>query len=302
MSERNIVTADSERGGGGSLTTIYKSERGARKVQQRYAELLAEWPVPAEHRRVPTREGETFVVVSGPEDAPPLVLLHGSGGNTANWRGDIASWATHFRTYSVDIIGEPGASAPSRPPLDSDRVALWFDDVLEGLGLSDISLAAMSLGGWVALDYAIRRPGRITRLALLCPAGIGAQLMGWLPKALFLRLFGRRGVRRTAAIVTGLDIPLAEEVLDDVVLTFAEFKPRTERLPIFSDDALRALTMPMLVIVGARDVMLDSAVTADRVRRCAPDATVHVLPDVGHAILGQTDTISQFLLEDQPTE
>ncbi|MEV6561770.1 alpha/beta fold hydrolase [Nocardia sp. NPDC051756] len=301
MSERNIVTADSGRGGGGGVTAIYKSERGASKVRQRYAELLEAWPIPAERRRVPTREGETFVLVSGPEDAPPLLLLHGSGGNASNWRGDIASWATHFRTYSVDIIGEPGASAPSRPPLDSDRVALWLDDVMEGLGLSDISVVAMSLGGWVALDYAIRRPGRITRLALLCPGGVGAQMMGWLPKALFLRLFGRRGVRRTAAIVTGLDIQLAEEVLDDVVLTFAEFKPRTERLPIFSDDALRGLTMPMLVIVGSRDVMLDSAVTAERVRRCVPHATVHVLPEAGHAILGQTDTVSKFLLEEQPT-
>ncbi|MFE9583117.1 alpha/beta fold hydrolase [Nocardia sp. NPDC006044] len=281
------------------MTAIYRSERGAGKVRQRYAELLTEWPVPAEHRRVPTREGETFVLVSGPEDAPPLVLLHGSGANTSMWRGDIGSWATHFRTYAVDIVGEPGASAPSRPPLASDRLALWLDDVLESLGLEDISIVAASLGGWVALDYAIRRPGRITRLALLCPGGIGAQTMGWLPKALFLRLFGHRGVRRTAAIVTGLDAPRYQAALDDVVLTFTEFKPRTERLPVFPDDALRTLAMPTLVIVGARDVMLDSAATAERVRRCVPQATVHVLPDVGHAILGQTDTVANFLLDEQ---
>ncbi|MFI6047255.1 alpha/beta fold hydrolase [Nocardia sp. NPDC051321] len=280
------------------MTTIYKSERGADKVRRRYEELLREWPVPAEHLRVPTREGETFVVVSGPQDAQPLLLLHGSGANTAMWRGEIASWAQHFRTYAIDIIGEAGASAPSRPPLDSDRLALWLDDVLEYLGLETVSVVAASLGGWVALDYAVRRPGRITRLALLCPSGIGAQTMGWLPKALFLRLFGRRGVRQTARIVTGLDTPLTEQVLDDIVLTFTQYKPRTERLPIFSDDALRHLTMPMLVIVGARDVMLDSAATADRVRRHVPDATVHVLPGVGHAILGQSDEVSKFLLAD----
>ncbi|WP_433663654.1 alpha/beta fold hydrolase [Nocardia sp. CA-128927] len=296
MSEQDTV-----RGGGGDLTTIYKSESGAAKVRRRYEELLAEWPVPAEHLRVPTREGETFVVASGPKGAPPLVLLHGSGAKTSMWRGEVASWATHFRVYAVDIIGEPGASAPSRPPLDSDRIALWFDDVLEGLGLSTISVAAASLGGWVALDYAIRRSGRITRLALLCPAGIGAQKFGFLPKALFLRLFGHRGVRHTARLVTGLDMPLAAPVLDDVVLTFTQYKPRTERLPVFSGDALRGLTMPMLVIVGARDVMLDSAATAERVRGCVPNATVHVLPDVGHAILGQSDPVLIFLRDGQPT-
>ncbi|GAA5075836.1 alpha/beta fold hydrolase [Nocardia iowensis] len=280
------------------MSTIYKSENGASAIRQRYQELLRSWPVPAEHVRVPTREGETFVVVSGPQDAPPVLLLHGSGANTTMWRGDIGSWATHFRTYAVDMTGEPGASAPTRPPLDSDRLASWLDDVLEGLGLTTISIVATSLGGWVALDYAIRRPGRVTRLALLCPGGIGAQKLGWLPKALLLRLFGRRGLRRTARIVTGLDTPVTEQALDEVVLIFTQFKPRTERLPVFPDDALRGLTMPMLVIVGARDVMFDSAGTAERVRRCVPNATVHVLPEVGHAILGQTDVVSKFLLDE----
>ncbi|PXX56610.1 pimeloyl-ACP methyl ester carboxylesterase [Nocardia tenerifensis] len=277
------------------MTTIYKSETGATLVRQRYEELLKTWPVPAEHVRVPTREGETFVVVSGPPDAPPLLLLHGSGANSSMWRGDIASWATHFRTYVVDIIGEPGGSAPSRPPLDSDRLALWLDDVLEALGLESISVVATSLGGWVAVDYAIRRPGRITRLALLCPGGIGPQQFGWLPKALLLRLFGSRGVRHTARMVTGLDSPETEGALDDVVLTFNQFKPRTERLPVFPDEALRTLTMPMLLIVGDRDLMFDSAATAERISRCVPTATVRVLPGVGHAILGQTDTIERFL-------
>ncbi|MFD6158322.1 alpha/beta fold hydrolase [Nocardia sp. NPDC060256] len=294
MSEPNIATDQ------GGMTKIYKSESGAAKVRERYEELLREWPVPAEHLRVPTREGETFVVVSGPQDAPPLLLLHGSGANTTMWRDEITSWAMHFRTYAVDIIGEAGASAPSRPPLDSDRLALWLDDVLENLGLETFSVVAASLGGWVALDYAVRRPGRITRLALLCPAGIGAQKMGWLPLALFLRFFGRRGVRQTARIATGLDTKLTEQVLDDIVLTFTQYKPRTERLPIFSDEHLHSLTMPMLVIVGARDVMLDSATTAGRVRHSVTNATVHMLPNVGHAILGQAETVLNFLLAERP--
>ncbi|WP_280407358.1 alpha/beta fold hydrolase [Nocardia brasiliensis] len=277
------------------MSTIYKTERGAAAIQQRYREALTAWPVPAEELRIPTREGETFVVVSGPPDAPPLVLLHGSGANATMWLGDIATWATDFRVYAVDIIGEPGGSAPVRPPLGSEAYARWLDDVLEAVGVEQFSLVASSLGGWFALDYVTRRPGRVTKLALLCPSGIGKQTMGWLPKALFLRMFGSWGVRRTARLVTGLHTPETDAALDHVVFTFATFNPRTERLPIFSDDQLRGLTMPLLVIVGARDVMLDSAATADRIRRCAPHATVHVLPETGHAILDQTTTVADFL-------
>lgn len=60
------------------MSAIYKSEAGAHEIRRRYQEDLRNWPVPAEQLRVPTREGETFVMVSGPRDAPPLVLLHGS--------------------------------------------------------------------------------------------------------------------------------------------------------------------------------------------------------------------------------
>ncbi|MFD7661887.1 alpha/beta fold hydrolase [Streptomyces sp. NPDC059788] len=277
------------------MSTIYKSAAGEQEIQRRYQEALDGWPVPAERLRVPTREGETFVVASGPPDAPPLVLLHGSGANTTVWQGDAAAWSRHFRTYAVDIIGEPGLSAPSRPPLASDAYALWLDDVLDGLGVTAAAVVATSLGGWLALDYAVRRPDRVTRLALLCPGGLGKQRVGPLFKVLLLRPLGRRGIRRSAQSLAGRGTPLPEPVLDQVVLTFTQFKPRTERLPSFSDDALRGLDLPVLVIAGTDDAFFDSAGTVRRARACIPDATVRLLPGVGHALFGQTEAVLEFL-------
>ncbi|MFI9226933.1 alpha/beta fold hydrolase [Streptomyces rimosus] len=277
------------------MSTIYKSASGEQQLRQRYQEALAAWPVPAEHLRIPTREGETFVVASGPKEAPPLVLLHGAGANTSMWLGDIATWSRHFRTYAVDLIGEPGLSAPSRPPLASDAYAQWLDDVLDGLEIATTAVVATSLGGWMALDHATRRPGRVTRLALLCPGGVGKQRMGLLFKALLLRPFGRRGMLRSARSATGLNTPQAAPVLDQVVLTFQQFKPRTEQLPVFSDDELRGLDIPLLLIAGTDDALFDSAGTARRIQDNVPNATVQLLPGVGHAIFGQTDEVLAFL-------
>lgn len=277
------------------MSAIYRSSAGAEEIARRYTEALRAWPVAAEQRRVSTDAGETFVVVSGPADAPPLVLLHGSGANSATWRADVESWSVHFRTYAVDLIGEPGRSAPSRPPLDSDAYASWLDQVSAGLGISHTAVVGVSLGGWVGLDYAIRRPGRVTRLALVCPGGIGRQMVGWIPGAVLLRLFGRAGVRRSAAVATGLRGPEYRELLDELAVTFTQFRPRT-RLPLFTDEALGDVRVPVQVTVGARDVMFDSAGTARRTRACIPDARVVVLPEAGHAVFGQTESILEFLL------
>ncbi len=276
------------------MTMIYRTETGARQLEQRYRAMLDAWPVAAERRIVATGQGDTFVSISGPVDAPPVLLLHGSGSNCSAWRGDLAAWSAEFRTYAVDLVGEPGLSAPSRPELDSPAPAEWLDDVLDGLGLDHAAFVAMSLGGWHALDYAIRRPGRVDRLALLCPGGLGRQTLGWLPAAMVLRLFGAWGVRRTAAMVTGLDPRVLGSVLDDVVGTFVEFRPRTKPLPVFPDEALRRLTVPTMIIVGDRDVMFDSAATARRAE-LLPDASVTVLPGIGHAVLGQSEPVLRFL-------
>jgi pimeloyl-ACP methyl ester carboxylesterase len=99
------------------------------------------------------------------------VLLHGSGSNSAEWTGRIAELAGRFRVYAIDIIGEPGLSAPARPPLGSDRYARWLDSVLDAMGLGRVPIMAISL---------TRRPDRVERLALSCPSGIGRQRKGFL--------------------------------------------------------------------------------------------------------------------------
>lgn len=277
------------------MTTVYKSHAGAMAIRQQYDAALGAWPVPSEQTRIATAAGETFVVSSGPNDAPPVILLHGSGANATTWLSDVAAWSQKFRVHAVDMLGEPGRSAEVRLALDSDDTAAWLDDVLEALGITDTALVGMSLGGWTALDYTIRRPTRVTRVVLLCPGGIGRQKYGWLPKALLMGAFGKQGRRRMARQVTGLHDAEYRAILDQVALTFAHFRPRTEKLPIFDDSALHSVSAPMLAIVGDRDVLMNSAETTERVRRCIPRARVTVLPGTGHAVLGQTEAIAQFL-------
>ncbi|HEY9263151.1 MAG TPA: alpha/beta fold hydrolase, partial [Mycobacterium sp.] len=140
------------------MTGVFRSDSGKRKLDERYHAYLRGWEVTAEHRLIPTRHGQTFVVACGVDEAPPAVLLHGAGTNSTIWFADAALWSRTRRVYLVDVIGEPGLSAPSRPPLASDAYAGWLDDVLDGLGVARAAFVGASLGGWLATDFAIRRP------------------------------------------------------------------------------------------------------------------------------------------------
>src|SRR5438552_13172818 len=106
------------------------------------------------------------------------------------------------------MSGEPGLSAPARPSFASAAYAAWLDDVWSGLGLTAASVVGVSLGGWLALDYAIRRPAHVASLSLLSPGGIGSRNAGFMIKAGLFALFGAWGLRQSVRAVAGRgDIP-----------------------------------------------------------------------------------------------
>jgi len=280
---------------------FYRSEAGEREVLARYREWLDAWPVPSEALHVPTHLGETFAVTCGPPDAPPLVLLHGSTANASMWLGDVPSWAPHFRIVALDVPGEPGLSAAVRPPLDSDAHARWLVDVLDHLGLERAAFVAISLGGWLALDFATRHPERVTKLALLCPGGVGRQRLEFIFRAVPLLFLGAWGMRRLNALLAGPALARDPALTGSpyarfMALVQRHFVGRRDELPVFSDEALRGLAMPLLAVLGAHDAILDSADTRRRVEACVPHAEIDWLPEGGHLLVGHAERIRDFLL------
>lgn len=277
---------------------VYRSAEARAAVEAQYRRVLAQWPVPKTELRLPTRYGASFVLACGPEGAPPVVLLHGSQANSAAWLPEVPLWSQQFRLFALDMIGEPGLSAPVRPPLAGDAHAGWLDDVFAGLGLSRATIVGTSLGGWLGLDYASRRPGFARALALIAPAGIGRQ-KNFLLKALPLLLLGSWGRRKMRKMVFG---PAPEELPPDLA-AIAELmdgigqatKPRVVSVPRLTDTELADLRMPVLVIVGGRDVLLHSRETQERLQRSTPQAEVCFMEGGHHFLPGQGPRVMEFL-------
>jgi pimeloyl-ACP methyl ester carboxylesterase len=279
------------------MQSIYRSPGGEQAIKERYRQFLKHWPVANQHLRIPTREGETFVIASGPETAPAVILLHGTAFNSTMWMGDITAWSQNFRVYAVDIIGDAGLSAPSRPSYASDAHALWLDDVLLGLGVEKACFVGISLGGWIALDYATRRAERVMSVVLIAPGGLASKNV--LPWALPLLLLGKWGRRKMAEKISGPasanPSPVEKALSEFLAVVFKNMRPRRKSLPDFSDESLKRLTMPLLAILAGKDVFVDSQRARERLERTVVKSRIHLLPNSHHSITNQTQPILEFL-------
>jgi pimeloyl-ACP methyl ester carboxylesterase len=111
----------------------------------------------------------------------------------AHWPVPRTETTVATREGDTFVVASGDASAP---PLASDAHAAWLDDVWTGLRLTRASIVGISLGGWLAIDYAVRRPGRVRSLSLISPSGIGRQNSALLMKAAILLQLGEWGRRR----------------------------------------------------------------------------------------------------------
>jgi pimeloyl-ACP methyl ester carboxylesterase len=132
-------------------------------------------PVHAETQRHLWRGFRITYWVAGPEDAPPVVLIHGHhiAASAFEMRRPFISFAEHFRVYLVDLLGY-GLSA--RPPLAYTRElfeTLIADFVRDVVG-RPAHVVANALSAAHAITAAATSPDLFRSLILICPAGIGA--------------------------------------------------------------------------------------------------------------------------------
>lgn len=275
------------------MKSIYRSPEGRQEIISRYEEILKYWPVPNETKTVSTSYGDTFVIECGAEDGPPVMLLHGSSTNSAMWMGDAPTLGKTHRVYAIDIIGEPGKSAESRPDSQNgDNYAAWLKEVLDGLNIDKAAFVGNSLGGWMSIAFASHYPERVNSLVLLASGGISDMRPSFMLKVL---VHASRGdMDKINRLIYG-DIEMPEEVLSFGALIGKNFIPRTKGYGAYPDMLLKKLNMPVLYIAGDSDALLPTKKNAKRLKAFVPHAEIRVLEGCPHAIIGVAGEIAGFI-------
>jgi len=273
-----------------SQPSAFKTPEGEARYLAAYDAALKLWPVPYIEIDIPTRFGTTHVVVSGPKEAPPLVLLHGYMATSVMWTPNIVDFSRNYRVYAIDTMGQPSKSIPGEPIRKEADFVAWLTATLEGLHLDRVSLIGMSFGGWLALKYTVAAPERVQKLVLLSAGGflpiarqfsLRGMLMMFLPTRFTVNSF-----MHWAGFTDAPGERDARPVLNLMYLGMKHFRMPADTLRVaanpLSNDELRALHVPVLLLMGDHEVLYDAATALARARGLIPDFEGELVPRCRH--------------------
>lgn len=212
--------------------------------------------------------------VSGPPDAPPLVLLHGAMETfEACWKKPLPALAERYRAIGLDLRGHGQSDNPAGA-FDARQMADDVAALLDLLGAPSAHVCGFSAGATVALFCALRHPGRARSLTLIsnnvARDTIRASTRFWDPER-----------QRREEGVWWQFLLKAHRLPPERMLAWWAAEDAVR--PDFRPQDLATLSMPALVMAGDRDpiVPLEEAL---KLYRWLPNARLCVFPATGHGL------------------
>jgi len=226
--------------------------------------------------------------------APPLVCLHGIGGDSTSFRAQIAGLAgPDQRVLSWDMPGY-GGSAPLAA-MDFAALCERLCAALDELGLGRVIIAGQSIGGMIAQEMAIRHPGRVAGLVLIATVpGFGGRDDSFRDAFLAARLAPLdqgvgMGALAAEAIPAVLDPAVDSAIRDEAIAAMAAIPESAYRQVLATlvsfnrREDQHLITCPCLLIAGGKDDNSPARVM-ERMADRLPDAALLVIENAGHLV------------------
>jgi pimeloyl-ACP methyl ester carboxylesterase len=213
----------------------------------------------------------------------PLLFLHGASGMPAI----LPCLHTLAQKFDVLVPEHPGYGQSDEPEWleNIHDMAYFYLDFLEKLDLKDVLLVGNSMGGWIALEVAVRSTARIKSMVVVSPAGLSVP--GVLPADTFL-MSHEEQVRALVYDQKVAETRLAEPVTPEMLDIGLKNRHTTARLawePRFHDPHLgkwlHRIDVPVTIVWGEQDRILPVGF-APEFKKLIKHSTLEIIPKCGH--------------------
>ncbi len=212
---------------------------------------------------------------------PAVVLVHGANDQAGLWRRTVESLKGDHKVVALDLPGH-GESAPESGPLQFDTILGGLHAVVDRECPGErVILVGNSLGGWMAMLWALENPERTAGVVLENSGGVAVDYKGpsLLPK-------NRDEARAIVEAVLGPSAPpIPNYVLNDLVRRAPSSQvarlAAVDVKPYLLDDKLASVSFPVALIWGKDDGIATLAY-AEHFKSLIPNATLTTIPNCGH--------------------
>jgi pimeloyl-ACP methyl ester carboxylesterase len=286
---------------------VFTSPQGETKTLQAYQSMLDRWTAPYSELDISTRFGDTHVIASGPETAPPVVLLHALFATATSWYRNAGALSQHYRTFAVDMMGEANKSRPTRPIKSPDDYLTWFTELMDGLAVSQMYLVGNSFGGFSAAYFAMHLQERVRKLVLVGPAAtihgmLPFYIHMFVPKAFYMFfpwLPGQARVMRHSIdwMRAGLTNDNGWENLFYLVLMHGSMTSQV--FPrVYTKEEFAQIKAPTLLILGEQEKIYRAKAASQAARRLLPSIQIQFIPQAHHiTALANPERVNACLLQ-----
>lgn len=266
-----------------------------------YDKTMEKWGVDFEDLYIETSKGTAHVVVSGPQNGTPVVLMNGMAASSTMWYPNAKALSSEHRVFAIDLIIEPGKSFKTEDIKNIKGVNAWYQEVLTELNLDSYHVIGTSRGGWLAADLALEDE-RVKSVILLSPV----QTILWMPLSggllkNILNVFYPKEKRamRTMETLSNDPSKIDKDYIEQyrIALENDTLNKFMIQMKPFSRKKLRSLEMPVLLLIGDRD-LFNTKQSIRRAEKYIPKTEAEMILDSGHFLtIDQTDLVNAKMLE-----
>jgi 3-oxoadipate enol-lactonase len=241
--------------------------------------------------------------VTGPDDAPVLVLSNSLGTTLGMWDPQAEALAERFRLVRYDTRGHGGSDIPPGP-YSIDDLGQDVLELLDHLGVARAHVAGLSLGGMTAIWLGINAPERVDKLVLICTSPLMGPAQMWADRAVTVREQGTQAIVDSTLERWLTDGYRAEHSTDALRAMFVGVDDEgyasccavIEHMD--QTAGLAAITARTMVIGGAQDPATPPDQHATKIAAAIPDSRLEILDPGAHLVtVERPEAVTRLILE-----